>query len=101
MNTLFDLPHSRTKDPHTSKEAEAKVNIPKQARMVYAAFPRHAPCTMKELAQLADIDYYVCQRRISDIHNAGGANRREIGTKDGKPLFETRDGAAVWYRGNR
>jgi hypothetical protein len=95
---LWDLPHSKRNDPHTSKEAEEKVNIPKQAAMVYTAFCGCAPCTMEELSRKSGIDYYICQRRISDLRRSGRAHRKKIGEKNGKDIFETRNGGAVWYR---
>lgn len=78
MNEQLQLeipPASHRHDPPTSKAAEHRANISGQALQVYTALRAHGPATMRELADKSGIDYYVCQRRISVLHNNNLAER--------------------------
>lgn len=84
-------PASRRTNPDTSKQAEARAPISKQAQQLYAALQQYGPGTMHEIAAASGMDYYVCQKRISVLARNGLAVR--IGEKRNPG---TGNNCAVW-----
>ena len=60
-------------DPETSREAERKMvqsgALTRQAAQVLDAWKAHGPATSKQLAERSGLDYYLIQRRKSDLSN--------------------------------
>jgi hypothetical protein len=105
---LFDRPLSHTNDPATSYEAADKMvksgELNRQEQEVYAnlkkyqryAYYSNYSLTAKELSEIAKLDYFMIQRRISGLIQKGKVEflmkngewtrypeRKELATRDG------------------
>ncbi len=62
-------------DPPTSQAAAKEVvesgKLTAQMLIVHQAFQEHGACTAMELSQKSMLDYYLIQRRISDLKKVG------------------------------
>jgi len=74
---VVDIPsshgyRSHKNDPSTSRAAEpSPAKLTAQMYEVLENWKQHTPCTAKELAERSGLDYYLCQRRKSDLWKAG------------------------------
>ena len=98
-------PLSHRNDPQTSVDAAQSVKeVSKQHRvMCLTALALYGGQTSHEVAARCGFNHWsVAARRITELHEQGTIRRKQTGTFNGKPIYETRKtpsgrSACVWY----